>query len=246
MALIANTIIKILQNIASFSSLLPLILFFIFQRNNRSKELGVISFYLTYCVLNDIIAYYFFQIVKQPIFFVYDIFAVVEFCFFSWYFYLVIHNAFIKRLIPPLVIAFCLFSISLYLFIKEGSSFSSILVGIESVLIIAMCIYYFFDQLKQPNTFLIYSSIHFWIIISFLIYLSGTFFLYIYADSMMNDKEFVKQYVLINSSFIILKSILLGIAMTMSAEKTDNRSGGFPDTLDQDWNATRESLHNLN
>lgn len=127
---------------------------------------------------------------------------------------------------------------------KEGSSFSSILVGVESVLIIAMCIYYFFDQLKQPNTFLIYSSIHFWVIISFLIYLSGTFFLYIYADSMMDDKAFIKQYVLINSSFIILRSILLGIAMTMTAKKTDNQSI-FPDKLDADWNPN-QSLHNLN
>lgn len=127
---------------------------------------------------------------------------------------------------------------------KEGSSFSSILVGVESVLIIAMCIYYFFDQLKEPNTFLIYSSIHFWVIISFLIFLSGTFFLYIYADSMMDDKAFRKQYVLINSSFIILKSILLGIAMTMTARITDNRST-FPDKLDADWNPN-QSLHNLN
>ena len=61
---------------------------------------------------------------------------------------------------------------------------------------------------------------------------------------MINDKAFIKQYVIINSSFIILRSILLGIAMTMRAEKTDNPSM-FPDKLDTDWNPN-QSLHNLN
>ncbi|MDB5200276.1 MAG: hypothetical protein JWO92_2239 [Chitinophagaceae bacterium] len=108
-----------------------------------------------------------------------------------------------------------------------------------------MCIYYFFDQLKQPNTFLIYSSINFWIIISFLIYLSGTFFLYIYTDSMIKDKGFIRQYIIINSSFIILKGILFSIAMLMKSNKPNNQTFFPEDKLSADWN-TNQSLQNLN
>ena len=241
----ANTISKILQNIASFSSLLPLILFFIFQRNNKSKELRVISFYLIYAVLNDILAYYLFRIANLRPFFIYDIFDVVEFCLFSWFFYLIINNTKIKRLVIPLIVLFCIFSISLYIFLPGNNSFSSIIAGVESVLIISMCIYYFFDQLKDSNTLLIYASINFWIIISFLIYLSGTFFLYIYSDSRMNDKTFVKNYIIINSSFIILKGILLGIAMLMKPNKKNNQNIFPEDSLNADWN-TNQSLQNLN
>jgi len=145
-----------------------------------------------------------------------------------------------------LVIFFILFSLSLYVFSKESSSFSSLIAGVECVLIIAMCIYYFFDQLKDPNTLMIYSSVNFWIVIAFLIYLSGTFFLYIYADSMMNDPSFIKQYIIINSSFNILKSILLGVAMLMKPNQTPNQTL-FPEdnALNADWNTNR-SLHNLN
>lgn len=117
--------------------------------------------------------------------------------------------------------------------------------GVETVLIIAMCIYYFFDQLKQPNTLLIYSSINFWIIIAFLIYLSGTFFLYLYADNARMDKAFRMQYYLINSSFYILKNILLAIAMLMKPTKTNDRTLFPEERLNQDWN-TNQSLHNLN
>ncbi len=218
---------------------------FLFQKNNKSKELRVILFYLTYAALNDIIVFYFFQVSHHPIFFIYDIFAVVEFCLFSWYFYLIIYSVKIKKLIFPIIIIFCLFSLSLYIFLPEDGSFSSILVGVESVLIIAMCIYYFFDQLKQPESLLIYTSINFWIVISFLIYLSGTFFLYIYADSMINDKAFIKQYIIINSSFNILKSFLFSIAMLMSPIKTSKQTIFPEDKLNADWNSNR-SLTNLN
>lgn len=99
--------------------------------------------------------------------------------------------------------------------------------------------YYFFDQLKQPNTLMIYSSINFWIIISFLIYLAGTFFLNIYADSMLTDKAFINQYILINSSFNILKNLLLCVAMMMKPDNKNDQNIFPEDTLNADWNANQ-------
>ena len=241
----ANTITKIIQIIASFSSLLPLIFFFIFQRNNKSKELRVILFYLIYCAANDLVSFYLFQVAHLLPFFLYDIFTVVEFSLFTWYFYKIINNKQFKKLIPFSILLFIIFSVSLYILLPENTSFSSPIAGTESVLIIGMCIYYFFDQLKQPNTLMIYSSINFWIIISFLIYLAGTFFLNIYADSMITDKAFIKQYILINSSFNILKNILLSVAMLMKPDKSITKTTFPEDRLDADWNAN-QSLHNLN
>jgi hypothetical protein len=202
-------------------------------------------FYFIYCALNEIVTYYLFKIANLRPFFIYDIFDIVEFCLFSWFFYLIIFNAKIKRLILPVVILFCIFSISLYIFLAESTSFSSIIAGVENVLIIAMCIYYFFDQLKESNTLLIYSSINFWIIISFLIYLSGTFFLYIYSDSMLSNPVFRKQYYIINFSFNILKNVLLGVAMLMKPNKNINQTIFPEDRLNADWNAN-QSLQNLN
>ena len=239
----ANTITKIIQNIASFSSLLPLIFFFLFQRNNKSKELRVISFYLIYCAANDLISFYLFQIAHLRPFFLYDIFTVVEYCLFCWFFYQIIINKRLKKIIPFSIALFIIFSISFYLLLPKSTSFSSPTAGTESVLIIAMCMYYFFDQLKQPNTLMIYSSINFWIIISFLIYLAGTFFLNIYADTMLSNKTFLNQYILINSSFNILKNLLLCVAMMMKPDKKNDQNIFPEDTLNADWNAN-QSLQN--
>lgn len=168
-------------------------------------------------------------------FFIYDIFVVVEFCLFSWFFYLIIFNKKLKKVIPVIIVFFVIFSLFCLIFLPESTSFSSITAGVEAVLIISMCIYYFFDQLKQPNTLMIYSSIYFWIIISFLTYLSGTFFLNIYADSMISSKAFKIQYVIINSSFVILKAILLAVAMLMKPNKNNNQTI-FPEDRLTDWN----------
>jgi hypothetical protein len=62
---------------------------------------------------------------------------------------------------------------------------------------------------------------------------------------MMNDKAFVKQYVIINSGFGILKNILLSIAMLMKPT-ISNTQDLFPeDRLSTDWNSN-QTLHNLN
>ena len=108
-----------------------------------------------------------------------------------------------------------------------------------------MCIYYFFDQLKLPNTFVIYSSVDFWVIIAFLVYLSGTFFLYIYAESMLADPGFRKQYIIINSVFNLLKNVLLSVAMIMKPVNPNNQPLFPEDKLNAGWNSNR-SLHNLN
>jgi hypothetical protein len=202
---------------------------------------------MIYCAANDIWAFYLHKIAAfELLSFFSDLFTIVELCFFSWFFYLIIHNAKIKITVLLLAIAFVIFSIFLYLFSSKNSSFSSIITGVETILIIAMCIYYFFDKLKQPDTALIYTSTNFWIIISFLIYLSGTFFLYLYSDSnMLKNKIFLRQYIMINSSFNILKNVLLGIAMLMKPDKNNDQAIFPEDRLTADWD-TNQSLHNLN
>ena len=103
------------------------------------------------------------------------------------------------------------------------NSFDSIAVRCRIYLIILLCIYYLIVQLKGTNNLFVYSTSNFWIIITFLIYLSGTFFLYIMAENMINDKAFRIQYIIINSVFNIIKNILLSIAMLMKPTPVKNQ-----------------------
>ncbi|MEO6814131.1 MAG: hypothetical protein ABI172_09390 [Ginsengibacter sp.] len=110
---------------------------------------------------------------------------------------------------------FILFCFIDYFFISNTSSFDSIAVGIESLIVILLCIYYLFSQVKGSNDLLIYSTFNFWVIVTFLIYFSGTFFLYIMTENMRENVSFQQQYFIINISFNLLKNILLSIAMYM-------------------------------
>ncbi len=98
-------------------------------------------------------------------------------------------------------------------------AFDSFTVGVEATLIILMCIYYLVVQIKSTNNLLVYSTTNFWIAITFLIYMSGTFFLYIMAESMLNDKAFQIQYIVINAIFNILKNVLFSVAMLMKSSQ---------------------------
>lgn len=86
-----------------------------------------------------------------------------------------------------------------------------------------MCIYYLIVQLKGLNNLSVYSTSNFWVIITFLIYTSGTFFLYIMAANMIQDKHFRVQYIIINSAFNLLKNILLAIGMLMKPSPVNVR-----------------------
>jgi hypothetical protein len=104
------------------------------------------------------------------------------------------------------------------------NAFDSVTSGVESIFIILLCIYYLIVQLKGTNNLFVYSTSNFWIIITFLIYLSGIFFLYIMAENMGQDRNFRIQYIVINSAFNILKNILLSIAMLMKPAPENNES----------------------
>ncbi len=194
----------------------------------------MILFYLIYCVFNDLLAYYLFKIVKVGAYIVYDIFTVIEFGLFSLFFSYIVKEHGVKRTITSIFIVFAIFSIIDYFFLRKDESFNSTTAAVAQVLMISMCIYYFYYQLKQPDTYLIYNTQNFWIIIAFLIYVSGTFFLYLLAENMIGEKTFAKQYRMINSSFIILKNFFLFIAMLIKPQKPST-SDFSDEILSSDW-----------
>ena len=159
---------------------------------------------------------------SEKIYILFSIFTVLEFSFFCLFYYYIVPNNKTKRYIFPLWLCFILFSFIDFFYVNRMNGFDSFTSGLQTLLIIGMCIYYLFFQIKGSNNLYIYSTSNFWIIITFLIYLSGTFFLYIMAETMIKDKAFRIQYIYINSIFNILKNVLLSIALLMKSES--NRS----------------------
>ncbi len=214
-----TAILKLIIYTGIFSQLLPLAFFLFFKFKSKEKGLRVIFYYILYCILNESISVYLQTIQSQKIYILFSIFTVLEFSFFCLFYYYILPNNKAKKYIFPLWLCFILFSFIDFFYINGMTGFDSFTSGLQTLLIIGMCIYYLFFQIKGSNNLYIYSTSNFWIIITFLIYLSGTFFLYIMAETMIKDKAFRIQYIYINSIFNILKNVLLSIALLMKSSQ---------------------------
>ena len=191
--------------------------FLLFKLRTKEKSLRVIFVYIIYCSANEFLTIYFHAYHPEKLFILFSVFTIVEFSLFCLFYFYITLNKKIKILILPVWVLFLLFAALDFFVVNKMNDFDSVASGVESILIILMCIYYLVVQIKGSNNLLVYSTTGFWIIITFLIYLCGTFFLYIMAENMINkDRAFRVQYIVINSAFNILKNILLSAAMLMN------------------------------
>ena len=208
--------------------------YFLFKFNKKNKALKVVLFYIIYCILNEATSFYLQSNRSQNTVLLFILFTVVEFSFFSFFIYIILPVSWIKRAIPFVAGGFIVFALSDYFFFTETNQFDSIAIGIESIIILILCISYLFIQIKGANSLLIYSTFNFWVVIAFLIYFSGTFFLYLMTDRMMSSPSFQKLYLIINISFNIIKNILLCVAMTMKLNHTVSEQKNVIPDLDDD------------
>lgn len=153
-----------------------------------------------------------------------NLFTIIEYSFFCYFIYLILPLGFLKKSIPFIWLAFIMFAGFDYVFISTTPQFDSIAIGIESIIVISLCVSYFFSQIRESTNMEFYSTFNFWAVIAFFIYFSGTFFLYIMTEKMMHNLKFQSMYFLINISFNIVKNIMLCIATTMKVNSDAKES----------------------
>ena len=208
--------------------------YLLFKRNSKQKSLRVILFYILYCIFNEGLGFYLQSIHSEKFLIFFYSFTILEFSFFSLFIFVVIPDSIVKKIVPYLWLSFIIFYFIDLVFVNKGKGFDSVATGIECILVLFMCISYIFLILRKSNNLLIYSTFEFSIVITFLIYFSGTFFLYILAESMRYNLAFRKQYSIINLSFNILKNLLLSFAMTRKLNDTVKQQKNTIPDLDDD------------
>jgi hypothetical protein len=100
----------------------------------------------------------------------------------------------------------------------QGTSFDSLPASIEAILIVAYSIFYLFDQMNKPQVMFIYQEPTFWFIVAFIIYFSGTLFLFIQASHL--DREIRDNFWKINLFLNIAKNILFAVAFSTKKSKS--------------------------
>ena len=92
----------------------------------------------------------------------------------------------------------------------------SISITVEYIAIIIFTMFFFYEEISAPNTTFIYSTSQFWAIVGILIYSAGTFFLFLYSDSI--TKEEWEKFSIINFIFTIIKNICFSIAVVIKPD----------------------------
>ena len=169
-------------------------------------------------VLTSFISNFLLGAFQKNAFEIISVYALVEYSFFSIFFYLCIRNKKFKKLI--LLIYAVSLGFEIFLFYLPKSNFDFWAPLITAILIVIYSVFFFYEQVNSPETLFIYQSYKFWIVVGCIIYLSGTLFLFLYTSDLKDKQKNILWN--INVVFEIIKNIFFSIAFIMAKDNKRN------------------------
>jgi len=174
---------------------------------------GLIFFFLLY---------FFYDIPKDYRKLYNSIYTFLEYGFFSWILYASFSKPLFKKIVVVSSILFSLFLVFNYFMIVSNRT-DSVAIGIESILIFFFIFFFFYENLAYAKEDFVYAHHCFWISVGILIYLGGSFFINILADS-LSDAEFEKFWFL-NFIADTIKTLFFSVALVLLHKKGKNSQG---------------------
>lgn len=157
---------------------------------------------------------------------IYPIATFFESLFFAYFFYLIIKKRSLKTAIIICSIIVALTSLSYYVYtyhyvygvLKRTVHLDSVPIAIETFSIFLFSFFYFFEQINDTENLFVYNKPSFWGVLGILIYLAGSFFVYISANSI--SRQQLLQYWVITNIASIIKNIFFVIAILLMVNQT--------------------------
>jgi hypothetical protein len=184
------TIENLFFDILTYSYLLfPIIFFFKLSRLKIEKTFSAIVVYSFFFFLVLVLD----PIIPQGKIFTklyYALWTLIEYVFFALIISQNIQNKRFKNLILVLSLVFISFQAFYFFGVQNVKLVDTIPMGIESILIFIFCFYFFYEQLRDVST-PIYTNFFFWVALGLILYLSGSFFIYILSNV---DRQMIRKY----------------------------------------------------
>lgn len=205
-----------LPYLSVFLSFIPVILYFIYKDKLKSGRLIVI--YLISGVVVDLFISPLFLLLFQSPFLGAHLFTLIEFSIISIFLF---YNTSTtnKKIVFFIGTFFFICTFSYENFIITQKSFDSISTGISTLIILIYSIYFLYNKANSPNG-LINFDLSFLVIVSFVIYFSGTFFIYILSKNNLIDIKFQQSYIIINSLILALRNIIISFSFIQKVKET--------------------------
>lgn len=157
------------------------------------------------------------------------IFTVFEFTIFCLFFYFTFSNINLRKSVLFLIPSFAIISIVSFLYQKENpNNLDNISLTFQAIIFMTLCLSFLFNQIKNPTSLFIYTTFEFWVVTGILIYLSGTFFIYLLSSTLTKDE--IQQFWFINTVFNIQRNIFITLAFYFRKnQKSFNQETGIFD-----------------
>jgi len=179
-----------------------------------------VAFYTFYCIFSDLVLSKLSIKYLDSELYSFRLFTLVEYTILTIFIYTLINSSLLKRILKFGSIAFfAVFLLDIYT--NSFTNFDSLPSGFESILILTYCILYIYEKLTS-NYFSLNGSI--WIAIGFILFFSGTFFLFILSQNNFQDTEFINTYGYIVASFNIIKNLFISIGIFTEMKNPTTKS----------------------
>jgi hypothetical protein len=204
----------ILHYISEFLVVLSFLIFF--KQLSTDREVILLAIYaLTDLILNFSSDYL--HLTGNWYFYIWSTFTLVEYSVFTFILWKGIESVFFRRLILVTSSLFFVFII-IFNIVTNFKNYDSVPMGIETILIFIYAVYYLYEQMNDVSTVFIYSKYKFWVVIGFLIYLAGSFFIFIFASGIKNA-SLLNQFWSFTNVFFAIMNVLFLIAFYLRVKE---------------------------
>ena len=144
---------------------------------------------------------------------IYNFFTVFEFCFYLYVISLIISNAKMKKVFIIALIAYGVIAVINIVFIQKLKAFHTVTYAFGCLVIVAACVYYFFELFKLPRSVRLINNPAFWICSGLLFFYCCGFPLY----GMINFLSGISRLIMRNFfSIIVILNIFLYSLFTIA------------------------------
>lgn len=133
--------------------------------------------YLLATLIAESVASYFSSIQRNNLA-LYNFFTVFEFCFYLWAISYIIENRVARIVMRTVMVLYAIGSVINIIFIQKMMAFHTFTYAIGCLLIVAACVYYFFELFKKPKSVKLINTPAFWICSGLLFFYCCGFPLY--------------------------------------------------------------------
>jgi len=193
---------------------------FIFYFNQLKSKIDI-CLIIVYALSSTLINYISDYVATSFTYTLYCVFTFLENLIFSYFLLSHIKAVKVKKTIAVTTSLFSLFLLIYYTTTKPRS-IDSVPIGIETILLLIYSFYFLYEQLNNIENEFIYNKYSFFIITGIMIYLAGSFFIYVFAN--LVEPSVLRQYWFLTNVFACIKNILFAIGIFVFLKQTKKPS----------------------